>query len=629
MQEYMDISWYTYENDSLQQLPLVTDEYFIKPVNSTYDCPNATCICYQAKKYSYGLEFTRQTGQYVYSVVEIHIVHSLFEDEPLIWKSSKTYPVKVLAESASDEPGRFKKNIVCAFIGCVAAVLIIGLVLFIRSEEKKQEKRTVVSRLPLFSSFNDNEKRSIADAMDFKHMVRNATTSVDMLCKLHVITNGELYVTERGKTFGNSCAVVNAFKLSMRPTSDVTKVLPILREETRRKYNIHMLPTNTNFSATDEIKLLVMGLEQYNNILMSNKNWKSILNGEDPPAATKERETSDPALTRAKGPPESIPPNDENDLIIIEIQGQADNVTPIELVNKANDAEFSISNETEGVKPKKGNTDRKRGNRKRERRSGRQKGDNKDTESKPRPIGDSGRGVNKESMANPTKSQETETPTKTKATGNPSKSHETEKPSKSKKTGSPCISLETGNLTNSQETGSILTSHETVNPTTSQDNGNIGKSLKTESPTRSKKTRNPTKYNNTENSSKIQEIENPTKGQDTGNPIKSLNGGNQEPGDSISSQEPGYRTSCEEPGDRNPYQGPGDWKSCLEPGYRKHFTESADSQPYPEPGDRTSYEDSVNWRPFQEPEDRKPYIKPDDGTLCQEQEDGKAYQVKK
>ncbi|WAR06196.1 hypothetical protein MAR_021565 [Mya arenaria] len=139
-------------------------------------------------------------------------------------------------------------------------------------EEKKQEKRTVVSRLPLFSSFNDNEKRSIADAMDFKHMVRNATTSVDMLCKLHVITNGELYVTERGKTFGNSCAVVNAFKLSMRPTSDVTKVLPILREETRRKYNIHMLPTNTNFSATDEIKLLVMGLEQYNNILMVNVN---------------------------------------------------------------------------------------------------------------------------------------------------------------------------------------------------------------------------------------------------------------------------------------------------------------------------------------------------------------------
>ncbi|WAR04782.1 hypothetical protein MAR_020151 [Mya arenaria] len=152
-----------------------------------------------------------------------------------------------------------------------------------KMKEEKETKMGLVFELPLFSSFDGKEKRSIADSMVLKRIQYNGngTKTVYMQYKLYVIVGGMLHVSEREKHFGCSCGFVNPFEFTMIPTLDTDIVNEDSHESSEKaklKITIQKVPLNTKV----------------------------------------ERKPSYQSQIREEGPSESIPPDDKTKLIIIE-----------------------------------------------------------------------------------------------------------------------------------------------------------------------------------------------------------------------------------------------------------------------------------------------------------------------
>ncbi|XP_052805922.1 uncharacterized protein LOC128235203 isoform X2 [Mya arenaria] len=285
----LEITWYTFDNGYLKQMSDADlDAFSSAPTNIT--CPNITCSISQAQSFTFGLgKFNG--NQLSKSLVEVKIVHQMFKDNPLIWRSSNKYPV-VVAVVLITKIGRFKiiqshhKNTYKKKEKKMKKE---------RERKMKEEKETkmgLVFELPLFSSFDGKEKRSIADSMVLKRIQYNGngTKTVYMQYKLYVIVGGMLHVSEREKHFGCSCGFVNPFEFTMIPTLDTDIVNEDSHESSEKaklKITIQKVPLNTKVEATKYVELLVMGSDNYTNILNENTKWQSILNSEVPPRTLK------------------------------------------------------------------------------------------------------------------------------------------------------------------------------------------------------------------------------------------------------------------------------------------------------------------------------------------------------
>ncbi|WAR06314.1 hypothetical protein MAR_021683 [Mya arenaria] len=164
--EYMNISYYYYEKDSSLRLPLATDTSFIEPVNITTPCTNVTCNSDKAGSFSYSLKFDNRTGQFIHAYVEVHIVHSLFKNKPLIWRTSKTYPVKVDSGGKSGGLSDGAKAGIGVASAVGAALIITGAAVVGRkmlNRTKGVQRRIKQSRLAEAATFEKSENTNNDD----------------------------------------------------------------------------------------------------------------------------------------------------------------------------------------------------------------------------------------------------------------------------------------------------------------------------------------------------------------------------------------------------------------------------------------------------------------------------------
>ncbi|XP_052806118.1 uncharacterized protein LOC128235342 [Mya arenaria] len=150
----MEITWYTYHNGYLELMSAADLDAFNRvPTNIT--CPNVTCGISQAHSFTFGLG--NLNGSHLSEAfVEVKIVHPMFKDKPLIWRSSKQYPV-VSVKQAPDDSGLdgVKRAVIGVVVG-VVAVVVVGLVLVIK--KKILQKRRPTETVRLFSALNDEGK---------------------------------------------------------------------------------------------------------------------------------------------------------------------------------------------------------------------------------------------------------------------------------------------------------------------------------------------------------------------------------------------------------------------------------------------------------------------------------------
>ncbi|XP_052804960.1 uncharacterized protein LOC128234636 isoform X2 [Mya arenaria] len=301
--EYMNISYYYYEKDSSLRLPLATDTSFIEPVNITTPCTNVTCNSDKAGSFSYSLKFDNRTGQFIHAYVEVHIVHSLFKNKPLIWRTSKTYPVKVDSggKSGGLSDGAKAGIGVASAVGAaliITGAAVVGRKMFQlnrtkgvqrrikqrtpsdvnRSKNEAHKKMDAVEANALFSNISKEIKSRLAEAATFEKSENTNNDDQSILPTFfYIMVCGNVTIDEM--TIGQNCgfgelSLVYGFKHD----TAFDKMKMTVQEHDERKHNkvpkIYAVTRANTVKFQRNAKFLKIAKHHYEDILMQRDEWK-------------------------------------------------------------------------------------------------------------------------------------------------------------------------------------------------------------------------------------------------------------------------------------------------------------------------------------------------------------------
>ncbi|XP_052803696.1 uncharacterized protein DDB_G0292186-like [Mya arenaria] len=144
----LEVSWFIFDNSSLRRLNLTSDNGFITVVTATSGCPDVTCNNISAKSFQFGLKFNNHSERFFSVFVEIKIVHTLFPDKPLVWRSSKAYLIEeneyVKHFSSPTQHADLSVGSIIGIVGGVVAfVLIMAVVICIQLRNKRKRSNDV------------------------------------------------------------------------------------------------------------------------------------------------------------------------------------------------------------------------------------------------------------------------------------------------------------------------------------------------------------------------------------------------------------------------------------------------------------------------------------------------------
>ncbi|XP_052804205.1 uncharacterized protein LOC128234183 [Mya arenaria] len=260
--ENITVTWfYTIEN-STQQLDLESDSSFIKTVNKTDTCSNGTCNAKLAKeKTSFGLKFSETTGQYVYSVIEVRIVHPSFKDQPsLTYQSLKKYPVKEIKTVPASNPN----YVMYAFI-----VLLLPLLIYLSIHVLIWIK---IRDLTLFAFIRNTW--TIAWNMSFAREALDDS-------HFYVLVNGKIVLNSSTKTItpGDAFAKFDLIYGMAEKPIEMNSVITVKNEKSGATARIFALSRFDFLVKSDDVWLLKLERKKYNEILMVQKRaeWKYTL----------------------------------------------------------------------------------------------------------------------------------------------------------------------------------------------------------------------------------------------------------------------------------------------------------------------------------------------------------------
>ncbi|XP_052803561.1 uncharacterized protein LOC128233756 [Mya arenaria] len=151
----LEVSWFVFDNSSLTGLNITAVDEFITVVKATSTCPDVTCNSVSANSFTFGLKFKNHSRIFSSSFVEIKIIHTLFQDKPLVWRSSKTYPMEDCVYnknilSPAEHSGLSVGSVIGIASGVAGAILLVVIVVVlgtyikgIRQCRCKENKHTI------------------------------------------------------------------------------------------------------------------------------------------------------------------------------------------------------------------------------------------------------------------------------------------------------------------------------------------------------------------------------------------------------------------------------------------------------------------------------------------------------
>ncbi|XP_052805896.1 uncharacterized protein LOC128235187 [Mya arenaria] len=121
----MTISWFYFDNSSLRYMDLSTVAEF----STTNVCPDSRCDSSLAENFTFGLNFIERPERFRLALIEIKVVYSQYVYKPLVWRSSKMYPVKDGFSENAQTQGYVERSILVVGITLAGACLLVVICL--------------------------------------------------------------------------------------------------------------------------------------------------------------------------------------------------------------------------------------------------------------------------------------------------------------------------------------------------------------------------------------------------------------------------------------------------------------------------------------------------------------------
>ncbi|XP_052803173.1 uncharacterized protein LOC128233510 isoform X2 [Mya arenaria] len=260
------VTWFGLIENIFQQLDLDSASSFIKTVNETDACSNGTCNAKLAKeKTSFGLNFSETIGQYVYSVIEVRIVHSSFNEQPLKWRSSKQYPVKEIETvPANNSKGDDTYGVFALLF--IVVLLFIGIHVYIWR---------MIRDLTLFSFITNTW--NIAWNMWFECKATDGSHFY-VLVKGKIVVSlnySEIKIITPGDAFAKFDLIYGMAETPIQMISEIT----VKNDTSGATAKIYASSGLRVLQKSDDVRLLKLERKKYNEILMVQKKaeWKYTL----------------------------------------------------------------------------------------------------------------------------------------------------------------------------------------------------------------------------------------------------------------------------------------------------------------------------------------------------------------